>query len=85
MEVKILGFKKFDFTNNQGERVRGISVFVSHFDSNATGEVASKITISNPELWQRICDLAGGAHHLPGFACMFHFNMYGKLVGATAL
>lgn len=85
MEVKILGFKKYDFTNDSGERVRGMSVFVSHADANAVGEVATKISISNPQLWQQLVDLAGGKDYLPGFSCIFHFNMKGKYVGASAL
>ena len=52
MEVKILGFKAYDFTNSQGEHIQGVSVYVCYPEDGTTGEVATKITISNPELWQ---------------------------------
>ena len=80
MEVKILGFRNFDFTNDKGERIRGVSVFVSYPDDGVTGEIATKITISNPELWQQLKDAVGGVSFIPGATVMMHFSNKGKLV-----
>lgn len=80
MEVKILGFKAYDFQNNQGERVQGVSVYVTYPEDGTTGEVATKISISNPELWQQLKDCVGGASFLPGAVVQMHFSNKGKLV-----
>lgn len=85
MIVKILGWKKYDFKNDKGEHILGVFVFIAHDDANAVGQVATKITISNPERWQQLVNLAGGKNELVNFECIFHFDMRGKYVGAEAL
>ncbi|MBQ8603718.1 MAG: hypothetical protein IJ410_02585 [Oscillospiraceae bacterium] len=80
MEVKILGFRNFDFTNDKGERIQGVSVFVCYPEDGVTGEMATKITISSLELWQQLKDAVGGASFLPGSSVLIHFSNKGKLV-----
>lgn len=83
MEVKILGFKNYDFTNGQGERVRGVSVFVCYPEDGTTGEVATKISISNLAIWQQLKDCCGGAANVPGSSVIMHFSNKGKLVNIS--
>lgn len=85
MEVKILGFKAYDFTNSQGERIQGVSVYVCYPEDGTTGEVATKITISSPELWLTLKDCVGGADKLPGSTVILHFSNRGKLVGVSPI
>lgn len=80
MEVKIIGFKAYDFQNSQGERVQGVSVYVCYPEDGTIGEVATKITISNPDLWQQLKDCVGGVAALPGSIVLMHFSNKGKLV-----
>lgn len=85
MEVKILGYKKYDFTNDKGERVQGVSVYVSHFQDDVVGEIATKISITSPQLWQQLVDIAGVPGNIPGLSVLMHFNNKGKIVGLSAM
>ncbi|MBR5874968.1 MAG: hypothetical protein IKY90_09590 [Oscillospiraceae bacterium] len=85
MEVKIIGFKAYDFQNSHGERVQGVSVYVCYPEDGTTGEVATKITISSPDLWQQLKDCVVDASALPGSIVMMHFSNKGKLVKVSPL
>ena len=85
MEVKILGFKSYDFKNDAGERIQGVSVYVCYPEDGVTGEMATKISISSPELWKQLRDCVGGASFLPGSSVLMHFSNKGKLVNISPI
>ena len=74
MVFTLLGIQSVDFTNNAGERIKGINIFCAYEDENVNGYRTDKFFIK-PEI--KLPELK-----LKDQICL-NFNMKGKVESVT--
>lgn len=51
-EMKVVGFRDVDFTDDKGKRISGVSLYVIHPEDGVTGQMAEKIFLNSDTLYK---------------------------------